>query len=169
MNTNKHWTNFIWQPALAICFVLIVLYVMNRFSDSSVLWAVGASSLSSSCYLVFGTPSASSSHSKKLFWAYIIGIVTGLCFRFISEYAETLFGTKILHDSYHTDAIFAAISIGICFVLMSLFKKEHPPAAGIALVLVLDSHDVAEIFVILVAVTVLSLLRYLLQHKLVDL
>ena len=63
---HKHtWPNLIWQPSVAIIFVLLVLFVMGHFASGDVLWAVGAGSLSSSSYIVLGITSLRIQNTKN--------------------------------------------------------------------------------------------------------
>lgn len=169
MKQKKKCLNLILQPLLATVFILLVLFFMNRFSDSDVLWAVGAGSLSSSCYTVFGKPSSPIAQPTKLIGGYLIGIVTGFTLRFVSmgihDMQCAFFGT----NHFHIIAIIAAISVGLCLFFMAIFKLEHPPAAGMALVLVIDMRENNEIFLVILAVLFLALLHRLLRRKLVDL
>lgn len=167
---KKHtWPNYLWQPLLAIIFVVFVLFFMNHFSHSDVLWAVGAGSLSSSCYIIFGHPSSPSAQPKKVIGGYFIGIITGFILRILSmglhDYNRNFLGTP----HFHVIGVIAAISVGLCLFLMSITKLEHPPAAGMALVLVIDMHDYNEIVLVIIAALLLAVIHRLLCRKLVDL
>jgi len=167
---RKHtWSNLIWQPLLAMVFIALVLFFMNHFSTSDVLWAVGAGSLSSSCYIVFGNPTLKASEPRKIIGGYFIGIFTGFILRFAIMYFHEhdcgLFGTP----HFYVVAILAAISVSLCLFFMSLLKVQHPPAAGMALVLVIDMRDYDEILIVVIAAFLLALIRYIFRSRLVDL
>lgn len=167
---KKHtWSNLIWQPLLAVIFISIVLFFMDHYSTSDVLWAVGAGSLSSSSYIVFGSPSLKSALPEKIIGGYVIGILTGFLLRFAIMYSHHhecgLFGMP----NFYMIAFLAAISVGLCLFFMALLRVQHPPAAGMALILVIDMRDYIEILIVLLASLLLAIVRYALRNRLVDL
>lgn len=167
---NKHpWSHLIWQPLVAIIFVIFILFFMNHFANSDVLWAVGAGSLSSSSYIVFGKPSCAAAQPKKIIGGYLVGILTGFSLRIITmqfhDFECMLLGTP----HFHLIALVAAVSVGLSLFFMALLKLEHPPAAGMALVLVIDMRDYNEILIVVIAAMLLALIHRLFSRRLVDL
>ena len=167
---HKHtWPNLIWQPSVAIIFVLLVLFVMGHFASGDVLWAVGAGSLSSSSYIVFGQPSNSSGEPKKIVGGYLVGILTGFILRILIMQIHNLESSFPGTSHFYFIGFIAAISVGICLFFMALLRLEHPPAAGMALVLVIDMHDYNEIVIVIMAAFLLALIRRFLSKQLIDL
>lgn len=158
------------QIAASVLFIAIVLLCMNIASGTDeLLWAVGAGSLTSSSFIVFTSPTSVSARSSRIVGGYTIAVVVGLTVHFILM--------SIFHElSSHVDMIdprffwvTASVSIAITTILMVLFDCQHPPAAGVALVLVLDIHDFNILYVILFAVLTLSLIKLAFKDKLIDL
>ena len=167
---NKYsWSHLIWQPLVAIVFVVLVLFFMNHFANSDVLWAVGAGSLSSSSYIVFGKSSSAAAQPKKIIGGYLVGILTGFALRVITmqfhDFECMLLGTP----HFHLIALVAAVSVGLSLFFMALLKLEHPPAEGMALVLVIDMRDYDELLVLIIAAILLALIHRLFSRRLLDL
>ena len=79
-------------------------------------------------------------------------------------------GDNYLVTTYpHVYWLCAVLSVGASMFLMVVFDFQHPPAAGIGLVMVLDIHHHIVLLVILGAAVVLSLLKFLLRKQLKNL
>ncbi len=168
-NNRRNWENYIWQPLLAVIFVCAVLFFLKQTAHSMILWAVGASSLSSSALIVCSHPSSKTSRAVNIIGGYIIGIFVGELLRTIVVQFEPIVKGFLMDPSYQMLVFAAAIAVGISILLMSLLKVRHPPAAGIALVLVIDIRDYSVLIIIFIAAVVLALLRLLLRKELCDL
>ncbi len=170
LHLRQHtWSNLIWQTAIAVIFICVVLFFMNHLAESDVLWAVGAGSLSSSCFIVFGKPSSPPAMPYKIVGGYIIGILSGILLHFIAGFFHDFNCSFLGTVQYHVVGMMAALAIGLCLIFMSLFRVEHPPAAGMALVLVIDMKDYNIIFVVLIFAIALALIRRMLRRHLIDL
>lgn len=167
---SKHlWPNLIWQPLTAVIFICVVLFFLNRISQSDLLWAVGAGALSSSCYIVFGRPSSITADPWNIIGGYLIGMVSGELIRLLSIQTYPVTMDFMNNPYFHIMGMFAAISVGLALVVMAVLNLEHPPAAGLALVLVLDVRDYRVLAVIFVAVIALTVIRVGLRKYLLDL
>ena len=144
---------YLAQLCGATVFISIVLYAMNTLSASHLIWAVGASSLASSAYIVFMHPHARSAKPRNIFMAYSLAIIVGEIIR----YAMMYFGhtchisTQSMMIAGHGFWLIPAISVIVVMMCMALIDIEHPPAAGIALVLVVElcRHDIVDIIFLL--------------------
>lgn len=151
---------YIWQPAIACVYMLTVLYMMSLASSSVVLGAIGASSLGSTAYILFTNPHAASARVLPVWGGYTIGISSGLiCFYIAHVY--------MLH---HPDAamlnmytVWGAIAIALSMALMCVCQMRHPPAAGMALGLVLEPWDYPTLFVVFFAIAAISIIKEVLQ------
>jgi CBS domain-containing membrane protein len=148
-------------------YVSLVLFCLDFIDRGSTLWAIGASSLASSAYLVFTNPSSPVARYHRIIGGYLVSVLVGLLIHILLSHISQ-------HMQIHTTIphlfwITASIAVGISMLLMVLLGYEHPPAAGVALVLVLDINDYSTLFVILGAAAVLALLKKLLKYTLVDL
>jgi CBS-domain-containing membrane protein len=158
------WKNYIWQPLMIIVFLTCVLSVFFLIESTvSVVWAVGVGSLASTSYLVFAKPSATASHPFRFVISYVIAIVCGLLVHYLSEYF-LLHGHGFLYLS-----VLAALSVVITMLLMIWLRLDHPPAVGMALVFVIDLKDYRTSIIVIGAVTIMMILKILLNPWLKDL
>src|ERR1041385_4914037 len=95
----------------------------------------------------------------------VSGEIMRLIIMSIFSHPESLFGT---HMFLLVEAL-SALSVGFCLVLMSFLDLGHPPAAGMALILVLEMRQYKILMIIFVAVLFLVLLQILLKKYLRDL
>ena len=158
------WKNYIWQPIVIFIFLSIILIVFFLIDSAvSVVWAVGVGSLASSAYLVFAKPSATASHPFRFVISYVIAIVCGLLMHYLGDYFLS-HGQNTLYIS-----ILAALSVVITMLLMIWLRIDHPPAVGMALVFVIDLKDYRTSIIVICAITVMMMLKFLLNPWLRDL
>ena len=162
------WPHILWQPLLAILVVGALLYALRGANAGSLTWAVGAGAISSSACLVFGTPSTRSARAQNILGGYAIAIICGLIVQFCIIHVN-----HICLDFWHCQTalpsfVFAAV-VGLVLIVMSCFHCQHPPAAGLALVVALDIGHYGVLAVIAVAALVLATLKIILRSYLRDL
>ena len=159
--------NFLWQPLLMVLFLTGVLMLFYWHAGLTILWAVGAGALSSSAYIVFGKPSGATARSKNILASYSVAILLGMLFRFLT--IQPWFLSFFSHCPFCWTGMVAAFAVAATLVVTSLLKLEHPPAAGLAIVLVLDVHDYQTLIIILFSVIMLSLLSFVFHRWMRDL
>lgn len=138
---------YFFQLLGATIFISLVLYVMDTFSISHLIWAVGASSLASSAYVVFMHPHGLAAKARNIFLGYTVAVLVGEIIRYIMLWLGATCHMPIdTIDVAHHYWFAAAISVTLVLIIMAIFDIEHPPASGIALVLVVElcRHDVVE-------------------------
>jgi CBS domain-containing membrane protein len=167
--SNARWLHLIWQPLLGVIFICVALFVLNHFATSTILWAVGAGSLSSSVFICMTKPKSYVAKAHRIVGGYLVGMISGESMRFAFLQYYKMTGNFIGAPHYHVMGMMAAIAVGLAIVLMVLLHVEHPPAAGIALVLVIDVHDYRVLAIIFVAACVLAVIKRLLYCRLVEL
>lgn len=165
----RRWHHFLWQPALAIAVICLLLFLFNRFAASDILWAVGAGSLASSCCLVFGSPSSQSASVRCILGGYAIGILSGELVRLLLLYFGITSVNFLAMMDAHWIGLLASISVGLSILLMSFFRFQHPPAVGMSLVLVLDLRDYRTLAVVVIGAVLVATLRVVFAKKLADL
>lgn len=163
------WSHLIWQPLAAMVFMGIVLFFLNLVATSAILWAVGAGSIASSCFVVFAHPSGKTSDPKSIVGSYAVAILTGEFINFIAGYFPIFHGVFLETTNIYALGCLAAFTVGLAIFLMVLFNLEHPPATGMALVLVLDIRDYRTLVVVFLAAVLLALIRKCLVRCLCDL
>ena len=163
------WPNLIWQPLMAMLFSGSVLYFLSLFKTAALTWAVGGGAMASSSYIVFGTPSAVTARARNIIGGFLIAIVCGLLVQYM---IESLGGgcEQLLHcHAIHYPVFFSAIVVGVVLVLMSVLNCQHPPAAGLSLILVIDLKDTLVLYVIVIGALLLAALSSILKPYLKDL
>jgi CBS domain-containing membrane protein len=165
--SKKH---VIGQTVAAVVFVALVLLAMNLVSSNAALWAVGSSALASSAYIVFALSKGPAAMPRSIVGGYFIAGIVGWLFHIT---LVSLYGWVANHNllQAHPNVfwITASLSVGVSMLLMIILECQHPPAAGVALVLVLNVHEIAPVMVIFTSAVVLATLRWLLGNRLVSL
>ncbi len=158
---RTHLSSYILQCFLATLTLLAVLIFLNVLTETAIIAALGASA-----FIVFTMPHMYSSYPRRLIGGYIIGIVVGIIFYFIS----TSDPAKILFLNQNTSLIFfGALAVGVSILLMTITNTEHAPAAGISLGLVINQWTNITILFILGAILWMAVVRKILKPYLIDL
>ena len=152
---------YILQCSLATIAIFIILLFLDVLTETAIIASLGATA-----FIAFTMPNAYASKTRPLLGGYIVGIIVGIILNFI---ATATFITNLPISTSITIAIFGAISVGIAIFLMVATDTEHPPAAGIALGLIINTWEPATIFYILIAVILLTSIRKTLKPYMLDL
>ncbi|HUS46288.1 MAG TPA: HPP family protein [Phycisphaerae bacterium] len=150
---------YIFQCGLATASVLAVLLVLDAFSNAAVIASLGASS-----FVAFTMPRSDVSRPRFLVGGYVVGVAAGSLCYWLSLLAWP--GPLIPKHSY---ILFGALAVGLAIFAMVVTNTEHPPAAGVALGLVLGEWHGLTVVVILVGIVALSAVKRLLRPVLIDL
>lgn len=159
-----------WQIVCAMIYVIITLVVLDILSESPLVWAVGSSSLASSAYLVFASPCSSNSKSTHIVGAYFVAILCGLVVRHISAFVFTHTGTILFgltHDP-HMYWLSGTLALGLSMYLMLSLGWGHPPAAGMALILVIDQRSYQAVIAIFLLALLLGVFKWIFGSRLCD-
>ncbi len=159
---KEHKTEYFLQCSLATISMAITLVILDAVSNAAIVGALGASS-----FIIFTMPHKRVSDSRFLIGGYLVGIAAGtLCYwsnhliaisqiEFISESTDTVF--------------FASIAVGLAIFLMVITNTEHPPAAGVAMGLVLNEWSPQVLGVILMGIAYMAGMKKLLKPYMIDL
>lgn len=152
---------YVLQCLGATTAIMLVLNMLNIFTQTALIASLGATT-----FIVFAMPSAYSAQPRGIIGGYVIGIIVGALFGIIarSPYVTILPFSRALEYTF-----FSSLAVGITIFLMVVTNMEHPPAAGLALGLVLNSWDLVTLVYVLVAALVLASLKVLLAPYLIDL
>jgi len=127
------------QSALATFTIFLILLFLDVVTHTAIIATLGATA-----FVVFAMPHAYISKMRVLKGGYIIGmIVGGLC-----SYAANSHIIAINGNEEIAYIIFGGLAVGIAILLMVVTNTEHPPAAGMALGLVLNKWDYKTIIFI---------------------
>lgn len=158
---RKNIRRYVFQCILATLTILAILFFLDVLSETAIIAALGASA-----FVVFAIPNSYSSDPRRLIGGYFVGIIVGIICYFISiNFPNSNFFT----NTEMSLIVFGAIAVGIAIFIMAVTNTEHPPAAGIALGLVINKWDWMTIIFILIAIIWLTVIRKILKPYLIDL
>ncbi len=148
------------QCSLATIVVLILLVALDAMTQTVLIAALGATT-----FIAFAAPKSLVSSPRCLIGGYLVGILAG-------SLMSTLSGSGGISDlvmSHVSLIVFGALATGIAMFLMVITKTEHPPAAALALGLVMNEWNVLTLLVIMVGVAVLCICKRLVLPHLMNL
>ena len=158
---RKNVHRYVFQCALATFTILAVLFFLDVLSETAIIAALGASA-----FVVFAIPNSYSSDPRRLIGGYFVGIIVGvICYHISINFPNSNFFT----NTEMSLIVFGAIAVGVAIFIMAVTNTEHPPAAGIALGLVINNWDWITIIFILCAISWLTSIRKVLKPYLLDL
>ncbi len=160
MNKSTSLFHYVKQAVYAGVFVWFILLAMNCYANkSSIVWAVGASALASSAYIVFSKPDCKNSLSRHILGSYVIAIFVGV----VCSHAIILTHAHTSCPLMRIIEIVTAIAVGISLFLQTILNFQHPPAAGLSLILTSEPWHYSTIIIILIAVIILAIIARLLR------
>lgn len=164
MNLEKHFRldnfkRYGLQCGLAGLAVLILLLVLDAVTQTVLIASLGASA-----FIAFAVPRSLHSGPRHLIGGYLVGIVAGVAMSSLSA----LFAASGAWE-HAVMIIFGALAISAAMFSMVVTRCEHPPAAALALGLVLNEWNLATLFVILSGVILLSVIKQIVLPMLLDL
>lgn len=151
----------VYQCALATVSVFIVLHVLDVVTDAVIIAALG-----SSTFIVFTMPDAQVSKPRIMIGGYIVGVVAGSICHYLSlcSFMEWI---SFLDESPRV--VFGAMSVGLAIYVMVITGTAHPPAAGLALGLILNDWSYQTIIIVFVGIISLSSIKFALKPVLKNL
>lgn len=147
------------QCGLAGAVALVLLLVLDAVTQTVLIASLGASA-----FIAFAVPRSLHSGPRHLIGGYVVGILSGVVMSSLYSLA-TVQGTW----DHAIMIIFGALAISLAMFTMVVTRSEHPPAAALALGLVLNEWDVVTLAVVLVGVIGLSVIKRLVLPMLMDL
>lgn len=160
-NFKRYPGNYFWQCSLAILMFVLVLLFLDALEHTAIIATLGATA-----FIVFALPKSYSSRLRHLLGGYAVGIVVGcLC----SYLALGLADSPSLSTGNAAVVISGAIAVGTAIFLMAILNMEHPPAAGMALSLVINPWELETMLFIVVAVLLFALVKEALKRFMIDL
>ena len=147
------------QCGLAGFVVFILLLVLDAVTQTVLIAALG-----SSAFIAFAVPRSLHSSPRHMIGGYVVGIFAGAL---MSTFA-TLIDVSASTD-HAIMIVFGALSISLAMFAMVVTRTEHPPAAALALGLVLNEWNLLTLLVVLTGVVGLSIIKQLILPALLDL
>ena len=157
---------FFYQIVLFLFVVALVLVLFGQVETSDILSAIGVSSLTASCFIVFCLPSSRVSRAWRVLLAYVVALIAGALCSKLQLHFDAHFP---LWTTVHWQQCFAVLSVAITALLLLLLRIPHPPAAGLSLGLVLDHWDYPTVIAILCSITLIAIIKRGLDHRLKNL
>ncbi len=158
---SKNKLRYLLQCALATVSAMLVLMVLSSIVNKVVMASLGAS-----CFIAFCVPHKRASSPRFMIGGYIVGIGAGaLCYWL----AKVPWPVSVSLLQSHSDVIFGGLAIGLAMFLMVVTNTEHPPAASLALGLVLGEWELLTLGIAMVEIVMLCILKKLLKPVLIDL
>jgi CBS-domain-containing membrane protein len=148
------------QCGLAGFVVLVLLLILDAVTQTVLIAALGASA-----FIAFAVPRSPHSGPRSMIGGYAIGMVAG-CLMATLESAMNVQGVGAAHAVM---VVFGAMAISFAMFAMVVTRTEHPPAAALALGLVLNEWDLLTLAVVMAGIVALSLTKRLVLPMLLDL
>jgi CBS-domain-containing membrane protein len=147
------------QCGLAGVVVLVLLLVLDAVTQTVLIAALGAST-----FIAFAVPRSPHSGPRSMIGGYVVGILAGSLMAMLSNAIDA----PPLTD-HAVMVICGAIAISLAMFTMVVTRTEHPPAAALALGLVLNEWSLLTLIVVLFGVIGLSIIKQLVLPALLDL
>lgn len=158
---RKNWLRYVSQCVLAVLVLFVLMLLLNAKENTAVIASLGASS-----FIAFTMPHKARSRWHYLIGGYIIGIVSGfVCYHI----AALPVWKEVVIVQEHPAALWGGVAAGAAIFVMVLTDLEHPPAAGVALGLVLNNARPATIVVVFFGIILLAVMKAILKRYMIDL
>ena len=148
------------QCGLAGITVLVLLLVLDAVTQTVLIAALGASS-----FIAFAVPHSLHSGPRHMIGGYLIGMSAGC----LMDITNTALGVSSPVLAHSVLVAFGATATALAMFLMVVTRTEHPPAAALALGLVLNEWNLLTLGVVLAGIVTLSLVKRLVLPVLLDL
>ncbi len=160
-NLKPRMKNYLFQCGLAILSLIAILMVQSAlFSEAIVV------SVASAAFTIFVFPDSIASTPRRVIGGQIVAILAGAIFFAILH-------TPTLESAAETinlvPSVAAALAVGLSILIMVATNTEHPPAAGVALGIVIDPWQWSAIAFVLIGALALSIIRAVLRPKMINL
>lgn len=148
------------QTGLATAFLLALLLIMDVLTQKVLIAALGAST-----FIAFVVPRSVTADPRHLIGGYLVGIIAGAPIGLLAQEIQANTAAGFLDVA----PVLGALATGLAMFGMVATKTEHPPAAALALGLVLNEWDWFTLALVVGGVTLLSLFKQFVRPYLTDL
>lgn len=146
-------TKYVLQSLMA----LGVVFVMSLFIDV-VLQTTIIASVGATVFIVFTMPHTLRSSGRYTIGGYTIGIAVGSIMFYLMD-----------TDSILTKNLVIAAAVGLAIFLMVITNTEHPPAAALAMGIVVEGIDIQTILAIYSCMIIILIFKRILKKWLINL
>ncbi|MBN2878629.1 MAG: HPP family protein [Clostridia bacterium] len=155
---RQNWGHYILQCLMATAAFVIILFVTDSMFREVMLASFGATA-----FLVFAMPHLRTSRFRSVLGGYVIGLIIGIA---LYHCAELVYSVVEKHWVF---SLAGGLAIGLSLFLMTMTNTEHPPAAGLALGIVLQGYHALSLIIIFLSVLAILLIKHFLRNWLIDL
>jgi len=150
---------YLGQCGLATLSILAIMLSLDIFLHTAIITSLGATT-----FIVFAMPKSYPAQPRSLIGGYLVGTLAGVLCSLLAGL------TPWMHTNQTVPlVIVGSIAVGLAIFLMVITDTEHPPAAGMALGLVLNPWDYRTLAFILGSIVLLTLVKRLFGDTLIDL
>jgi len=156
---TRYMRRYLIQCGIAGLVVLLLLLVLDAMSQTVLIAALAASA-----FIAFALPRAVHSGPRHMIGGYLAGLLCGVAMASLNLWLDVSHATL-------AEALvitFGALATALAMLLMVVTRTEHPPAAALALGLVLNPWDGMTLIVILIGIVALTLAKQLVLPMLMD-
>ena len=157
IKVRKQLHRYVIQCAMAGGVAFVFLSFLSVVEHTGLVAALGATT-----FMTFTMPHRVSTRARYVIGGYVAGIIVGVLCSFILRGSLIAYG----HTGF---AAMGAVAVAVTALLMVTTNTEHPPAAGIALGLVLQPWTYPTVLFVLAAVVFLSIAKRVLKPVMIDL
>lgn len=140
--------HYLGQCLLTTLAMLAILQVLDVFTDTAVVAALGASAI-----IAFTMPHAQVSRPRFLIGGYAAGIAAGWS---CSLPAALPCWSQLGVTNPDPEIFFSALAVGFAIFIMVATNTEHPPAASLALGIALHDGSARTLVVVLAGIVTLA-------------
>lgn len=144
----------------ACIFIMISMLSLYFTSTEPILWIVGGGCIASSITIIFISPTTESSSPRNISISYTIALVSCLMVRLTTE----LLGIQV-GSQEPTIIVLVIIALFITLYIFSTYNINHPPAAGLTLVLVAHDTSYYKFIAIIILGGLLSIISHFINKK----
>lgn len=144
---------YVIQSMFALLTVLFISILLDVLLHATLIASIGAT-----VFIVFTMPHTIRSKSRYIVGGYTIGILIG-----------SLGHLVYFVDFVFVDNLIIALAVGISIFCMSITNTEHPPAAAVAMAVVVEGIDLYTISIIYLCLIIVLLIKRLLNKWLINL
>ena len=160
-NLRPRLKNYLFQCSLATLSLVVILLVENTLFSAAIVV-----SIASTAFTIFVFPNSVASTPRRVIGSQIVAILSGsLIFAVLHISAVE----SVAADVQLVTNVAAALAVGLGILMMVATNTEHPPAAGVALGIVIDPWQWSAIVFVLAGALALSIVRIILRPKMINL
>lgn len=158
---RTHPGRYIAQCALATVTIGATMFFLDALLHTEIITTLGATT-----FILFALPSSYAARPRALLGGYFWGIIAGILCRTLADH----FPLQQSALSSHTQNLFfGALAVGLAILGMVVTNTEHPPAAGMALSLLVRPLEGNMLLFVVAAVLLLAAAHRALRRVLIDL